>query len=65
MPYTIKPKIRVGFGSFAVLAADGQEALATAKGMMERGIEEVEILDGNGSPCDPSALERTAGQADD
>lgn len=56
MPYTIKPKATAGFGSFSVLAADGHEALDAAKGMIERGIEEIEILDDDGRACDPSEL---------
>ena len=60
MPYTIKPKTSGGFGSFAVQAGDTREALDVARGMIDRGVREVEILDDNGSLCDPSDLERIA-----
>ena len=60
IPYTIKPKTNGGFGSFAVLAGDAHEALGIAKGMAERGIEKIEILDDSGAACDPVELERIA-----
>jgi hypothetical protein len=64
MPYTIKPKTRAGFGSFAVQAGDTREALNIARGMVDRGIAEVEILDDNGAACDPAELERLASKAE-
>ena len=50
-----------GYGSFGVLAGDVHEALDIAKGMVERGIEEVEILneDGVALSARPSARIRT------
>jgi hypothetical protein len=64
MPYTIKPKTSAAFGSFAVQARHAREALNVARGMIDRGIVEVEILDDNGTACDPSDLERIAGKAE-
>ena len=61
MPYTIKPRTTEGYGSFGVLAGDAREALDIAKGMVERGIEEVEILNEDGAPCTPVELERIVG----
>jgi hypothetical protein len=63
MPYTVKPKSN-GFGSFGVLAGDAHEALNIVKGLAERGIEEIEILDDSGAKCDPVELERIAGDAE-
>jgi hypothetical protein len=64
MPYTIKPKTSAGYGSFAVRAGHTREALNIARGMIDRGIDEVEILDDNGTACDPSDLERIASKAE-
>ena len=56
VPYTIKPRTSGGFGSLAVLAADPQEALSMAKGMKERGIEQIEIFDDNGDPVELQSI---------
>ena len=50
MPYTIKPKTTEGFGSFGVLVGDAHEALEIVKGMAERGVEEIGVLDDSGTP---------------
>jgi hypothetical protein len=64
VPYPIKPKSSAGFGSFSVFAANSQEALDAAKGMIERGIPEVEILDEDGRACDLPGLECIVGKAE-
>ena len=61
MPYTIRTKTSGSFGSFSVVAGDSREALDVAKGMGERGIEEIQILDENGAVCNPTELERIVG----
>ena len=64
MPYTIKPKVTDGFGSFAVLAGDAHEARDIVKGMVERGVEEIEILDDSGAPYDIAQLYHIASEGE-
>jgi hypothetical protein len=64
MPYTIKPKIKNGFGSFGVLVGDAHEALDIVKGMVERGIEEIEVLDDNGARYDIPQLYHIASEGE-
>jgi hypothetical protein len=56
--YIVRPRHEPGRGNFSVLADSPREALDLAKGMAERGVEEVEILDENGAVIDPADLER-------
>jgi hypothetical protein len=64
MPYTIKPKIKNGFGSFSVLAGDAHEVLDIVKGMVERGIEEIEVLDEDGAQYDIPQLYHIASESE-
>jgi hypothetical protein len=64
MPYTIKPKTTEGFGSFGMLAGDAHEALIIVKGMAERGVEEIEILDDTGMPYDLAQLYHIANEGE-
>jgi hypothetical protein len=57
--YTIRPKRTQGYGSFSVAALEAHEALEIANGLIERGIEVVEILDDDGTPYDLEELQRT------
>jgi hypothetical protein len=58
MKYTIRPRNDQGYGSFSVVAGDAREALDLAKGIIERGVPNVEILDENGVVLDLAELER-------
>jgi hypothetical protein len=56
--YTVRPRHDHGNGSFSVIAQDAREALEVAKGMVERGVKDVEILDESGVAHDTAELER-------
>jgi hypothetical protein len=58
MRYTVRPKIGSGYGQFSVMAGDAREALELAKGLLERGVESVEILGTDGALYDVADLER-------
>jgi hypothetical protein len=64
MPYTVKQKSNGGFGTLSILAPDSREALKAAKGMIDRGVEVVEILDDDGQACDLPEMERATTEAD-
>ena len=60
MIYTVRPRHAGGLGgSFFVAAKEAREALTVMKGMIERGLKDVEILDPDGRPYDLAELERT------
>jgi hypothetical protein len=56
--YTVRPRHDRGNGSFSVAASSAREALTAAKGMVDRGLRDVEILDTNGVAYDLAELER-------
>jgi hypothetical protein len=58
--YTVRPRHDQGNGAFSVFVYDAREALNVAKGMTERGVQDVEILDENGVAFDLMELERLA-----
>jgi hypothetical protein len=60
MQYTVRPRHDHGIGSFNVIAADADEALDIAKGMTERGVREIEILDESGTAFNLSEWEQRA-----
>jgi hypothetical protein len=62
--YTVRPRHDHGNGSFSVIAQDAREALDVAKGMVERGIKDVEILDESGLAYDLAALEHATAHAE-
>lgn len=57
--YIVRPKRTDGYGSFSVAALEAPEALEIAIGLIERGVESVEILDDDGTSCDLAELQRT------
>jgi hypothetical protein len=61
--YTVRPKRSQGYGSFSVAALEAHEALAIANGLIERGVEVVEVLDDDGTPYDLAELQRTIERA--
>ena len=58
MKYTVRPRHDHGNGAFSVIAQDAREALDVAKGLVERGVKDVEILDESGVAFDLVELER-------
>jgi len=62
--YTVRPRHDHGNGSFSVIAQDAREALDVAKGMAERGVKDVEILDESGVAYDLAELERASAPAE-
>jgi hypothetical protein len=62
--YTVRPRNDDGFGSVSVSASEAREALNIMKGMIERGVENVEILDVDGKPYDPTELERITSEGE-
>jgi hypothetical protein len=58
MPFKIRPGDGTPSGGFPVFAVDAREALDHVRAMLERGIESVEILDGDGVPYELRELER-------
>lgn len=57
MRYTIKPR-GTAHGTFRVVAQGEAAALQTARDLMDRGIDEVEIVDGEGGAWDPATFKR-------
>lgn len=64
MKFTIRPRNDQRNGAFSVLVEDPRTALDVAKGMVERGIPNVEILDHDGIALDLAELERIAEESD-
>jgi hypothetical protein len=58
--YTVRPRHDNGNGAFSIAASEAREALEAAKGLVERGVRDVEILSENGVPYDLTELEREA-----
>ena len=63
MPYTIKPETD-GFGSVSVLAGDAHEALDIVRGLVERGVKDIEILDDSGAQYDIPQLYHIASEGE-
>ena len=61
----MKFTVRSGHGNFSVAAAEPSEALNIAKGMAERGVRDVEILDETGRAYDLAEFEQVTKEAED
>jgi hypothetical protein len=62
--YIVRPRNDRGFGSFSVAASEAREALDVVRGMTERGLEDIEILDSDGTPYDLAELERITSESE-
>jgi hypothetical protein len=63
MAYTVRPR-NGGHGSRSILESEAREALRAARQMMADGIEDIEIVDEDGTTYDLEEFERITGDGE-